>query len=120
MSQWRKKIGALGEDAAKDYLVENGFIIVERNYTCRYGEIDIVAKEQDTLVFVEVRAKTVKRYGLPEESIGKEKMKRLIKLVYHYLAKKNGMQKCRIDLIAVEIGRDNGRVNAIRHIRGIR
>ncbi|MGI6097696.1 MAG: YraN family protein [Dethiobacteria bacterium] len=124
MSHWRKRLGKQGEIAAKKYLLQKGYCILEENYTCDIGEIDIVAKEREELVFVEVRTKTGAEFGLPEESVDKRKLSKLVKLSYHYLAqfKKTHFkkeQKFRIDLIAVEMDRNTGKLRDLRHLKAI-
>jgi Holliday junction resolvase-like predicted endonuclease len=64
----RKQTGRQGEDTAAVYLLEKGYRIIERNWVCRTGELDIMAQDGDILVFVEVRARRGKRFGPPEES----------------------------------------------------
>ena len=76
----RRDTGILGEKLAKDFLKKRGYNIRETNYRCPEGEIDIVARHKDYLVFVEVRTKTSLEFGSPEESITltkKERLKRL-------------------------------------------
>ena len=65
----RKGTGVQGEQAAQDYLKKKGYRIVETNFRTRYSEIDIVARKKDTIIFVEVRTKTSRKFGSPEESV---------------------------------------------------
>ena len=69
MTFQRKKLGRQGEDAAACYLEKSGYTLLRRNYTCRLGEIDIVAMDRDVLVFVEVRSRSSEGYGLAQESV---------------------------------------------------
>ena len=69
----RRVTAALGEAAAAQYLAHVGYTIVERNYRCRTGEIDLVAWDGDQLVFVEVRTCSSARFGTPEESVTRSK-----------------------------------------------
>lgn len=119
MSRWRKNIGELGEAAAQKYLQEKGYKIIAQNYTSRTGEIDLIAKEKGTLVFVEVRTKTSAKLGLPEESITREKMKRLTRLARQYMAHQKKETQSRIDLVAVELDSSSKKVHQIRHLKGI-
>ena len=108
MKRSRKDIGRLGENLAADYLKKQGFIIVETNYRCPTGEIDIIAQQEDCLVFIEVRTKTGAGYGSPEESLTDPKKKHMIDSAYTYLEKKNKLQSnWRIDFIAVELDHNN-------------
>jgi putative endonuclease len=75
MSLIRKQTGNKGEDLAADYLVAAGYRIVGRNYRCPFGEIDIVAEEGKTLVFVEVKSRRNDAYGSPQTAVGLEKQR---------------------------------------------
>jgi len=80
----RKDTGILGEKLAKDFLKKWGYHIKETNYRCREGEIDIVARHKDFLVFIEVRTKKSLEFGSPEESITPTKMERLMTVASRY------------------------------------
>ncbi len=104
----RKEIGRLGETLAAEYLKNNGLIIIETNYRCHFGEIDIIAQEDNCIVFTEVRTKTGSVFGTPEESVTNTKKKHLIETAYIYLEEKDKQQSdWRIDFIAVELDRKN-------------
>lgn len=98
----KRKTGNYGEDLACKFLEERGFKIVERNYFYGHGEIDIITKDGDELVFVEVKYRTNDEYGPPELSISKGKQRLVRRTAEAYLYE-NGIkdQKCRIDLIAI-------------------
>ena len=100
----RRDIGILGEKLAKDFLKKRGYRIIETNYRCPEGEIDIVAKHGDYLVFTEVRAKTSLEFGSPEESITPAKMEKLRAVAYHYQQTHSNLpQLWRIDVVAIEL-----------------
>lgn len=100
----RKQLGDLGEKIAGDYLKKHGYKLVERNYHCREGEIDIVARQKNTLVFVEVRTKTGAGFGTPEESVTRAKKDKMIAAAFKYLqAHDRVTDDWRIDLVAVEL-----------------
>lgn len=80
-----KTIGRKGEDAAKRYLQDKGYLILDRNWTCRMGEIDIVAKRDDTLVFIEVKTRTNIERGLPEDAVGAKKRRKYECIAAMYL-----------------------------------
>lgn len=102
----RKQIGRQGEDLAVAYLLSQGYRIVERNWRCPTGELDLVAAWGETLVFVEVRTRSGLRFGLAEESITPAKQARLVELAQAYLQEKSlPLQPWRIDVIAVQLGR---------------
>ena len=82
-----RTIGNYGEELACQYLKKQGYKILERNYRIRGGEIDIVARDQDYLVFVEVKARYSHEYGLPSESITPWKIKALLKTALFYIQK---------------------------------
>ena len=102
----RRDTGLRGEKLAKDFLKKRGYRILETNYRCPRGEIDIVAKHKDFLVFTEVRAKTSSEFGSPEESITSAKKARLKATAWHYRQEHDGLpQLWRIDVVAVELDR---------------
>jgi putative endonuclease len=112
----KRDTGKMGEKLACEFLGHNGYDIVERNYRCPEGEIDIIARQQDTLVFIEVRTKTSRRFGGPEESITPVKAARLRTLAAHYGQSHEGLPEARrIDVVAVEMT-GNGRASRIEII----
>ncbi len=100
----RRDVGILGEKLARDFLKKWGYRILETNYRCPEGEIDIVARHKDYLVFVEVRTKKSLEFGSPEESITPTKRKRLIAIASHYQQIHNNLPPLwRIDVVAIEL-----------------
>jgi putative endonuclease len=100
----KQETGRLGEDLACQALKKKGYRILERNYRCRYGEIDIVARKSDCLVFVEVRTKTGTAFGTPEESVTTQKKQRLTASVMSYLESHGGLpEDWRVDFVAVDL-----------------
>ncbi|HSL89064.1 MAG TPA: YraN family protein [Ignavibacteriaceae bacterium] len=100
----KKTIGQEGEDIAADYLVNNGFEMITRNYRYGHGEIDIIAKDKsnDYLVFVEVKTRKNLEYGEPEYAITKSKVKQLKKIAESYVYEKDIKEvECRFDVIAI-------------------
>ena len=101
----RRDTGILGEKLAKDFLKKRGYHILETNYRCPHGEIDIVAKDKDSLVFIEVRAKRSPEFGSPEESITSAKKEKIRATAYHYQQNHDDLPlSWRIDFVAVELG----------------
>ena len=94
--------GRVGESLAADALVARGYSVLEANYTCRQGEIDLVCRHGDYLVFVEVRSRADEEHGLPEETVGPVKRRRIIQAARHYLMVK-GLDDvpCRFDVVAI-------------------
>jgi len=104
----RKDRGDLGEALAKDFLKKKGYRILETNYRCPQGEIDIVAVQKKCLVFVEVRTKSNLNFGTPEESITPAKKQHLKQSAYHYQQNHTGLPDAwRIDMVAVELDSGN-------------
>jgi putative endonuclease len=92
------------EDLAAQFLQDSGFTILDRNYTIRAGEIDLVCDDHGTLVFVEVRARADSELGAPEETISDEKQRRIITAARHYLLAKGideESTECRFDVVAI-------------------
>ena len=100
----RSRLGQVGEELAARFLGEQGYEIVERNFRCPAGEIDIVAKEGECLIFVEVRTRRGRALGTPEESVNPRKQRKLIELGQTYLnTRELGEIDWRIDVVAVEL-----------------
>jgi putative endonuclease len=107
----KKEIGAWGEKIAAGWLAERGCEIVARNVRTPYGEIDIVAQEDDLTLFVEVKTRASKRLGPPEISITRKKQSHMLASAEYYAAQR-GIDHWRIDVIAVE-GNSGGAKPAI-------
>ena len=104
----RRDTGILGEKIAGDYLQKRGYRILETNYRCPHGEIDIVARHGDYLIFIEVRTRKSLRFGSPEESITRAKRQKLIATAWHYRqAAADPPPLWRIDAVAVELNHRN-------------
>ncbi len=100
----RRETGIRGEKLAKDFLKKRGYRILETNYRCPEGEIDIIARHKDSLVFIEVRTKTSLEFGSPEESITPAKRERLRTTASRYRQTHNDLPLLwRIDVVAVEL-----------------
>ena len=100
----RRDTGILGEKLAGDFLKKRGYRILETNYRCPEGEIDIVARHKDYLVFIEVRTKTSREFGSPEESITSAKKERVRASAAYYQQMHDNLPPLwRIDVVAVEL-----------------
>jgi putative endonuclease len=112
----RQALGRKGEEVAVDFLKKQGYRIIKRNYRCRAGEIDIIAKQGSSLVFVEVKTRRSTHFGLPEEAVSYEKKRHLTRVALgyftHYRIKET---KCRFDVVSVVMN-ENG-VKEIRLIK---
>ena len=112
----RAVTGNLGEQLAASHLERLGISVLERNYRCRAGEIDLVAQDGEELVFVEVRTRTSTAFGLPEDSITPRKQRKLAECALSYLAAHTAHGRpWRIDVIAVQL--DRGRVVRLDHYK---
>lgn len=96
----RIKVGQAGEEMAVRYLEEQGYEILERNYRCRLGEIDIIAQDGDCIVFVEVKARGTTNYGYPEAAVGFFKQRKIAMVALHYLQNR-GPVNARFDVVAI-------------------
>lgn len=105
----RRDTGRLGEKLAQDFLKKRGYRIIETNYYCPGGEIDIIAKHRDCLAFVEVRTKRSREFGSPEESITAGKVKKLKAAAAYYCQTHDNLpQSWRIDVVAIELNSKSG------------
>lgn len=113
--KYKHKLGVKGEEIAINFLLGKQYKILQQRYRCPDGEIDIVAEKDSILVFVEVKCRTSRKFGLPEEAVTPKKRDKLRKTVDYYLHEKNVRDSiCRIDLIAIEIPQF-GATPIIRH-----
>ena len=111
--------GYYGEDLACQYLKKQGYQILERNYRIRGGEIDIVCKDGDYLVFVEVKARYSREFGPPAESITPWKIKSLKKTALFYVVKNHwGNKPYRLDVVTLDFvdDRENPKIELIKNI----
>lgn len=104
MKTQNKQTGKRGEDLAAAHLSTKGYDILERNFSNKFGEIDIIAQDGATIVFTEVKTKVGTDFGLPEEMVGSGKLQRIRHMATLYL---NGIEtRCRIDVVAIVLDRD--------------
>ena len=103
MTYERQRLGIVGENLAARELASRGYAILERRYRTEYGEIDIVARDGDTLVFVEVRARASAEFGTAAESITDAKKRRVARMAVDYIARHHVADtECRFDVVAVD------------------
>lgn len=112
-------IGNKGEDIACEYLIKNGYKIVERNFRIPGGEIDIIARHNDELIFCEVKTRKSQKFGYPEEAVTMHKMKRITRAIKKYLLI-SGLKKIyiRFDIIAVQLQGDTAHYS-LNHLKNI-
>jgi putative endonuclease len=114
---YKRQLGGRGEEIAAAYLSQRGYVILDRNWRCSAGELDIVACEGETLVFVEVRTRRGDRFGSAEESVTRAKQARLVELAQTFLQEKRlADRNWRIDVMAIELD-PGGRVKRLNLIR---
>ncbi|MDO9516236.1 MAG: YraN family protein [Syntrophales bacterium] len=108
--------GTKGEDLAAACLKKEGYRIVERNYRCLYGEVDIIAMDKKDVVFVEVKGRESDSFGSPEEAVGPAKQKKISKVALHYLQEKGlGEHNARFDVVAIRFMPQGSQVQLIRN-----
>lgn len=115
----RQELGAFGEQVAVEHLQALGLRIVQRNWRCRYGELDVIAADADgTAVFVEVKTRTGDGFGGVEQAVTPQKVRRIRRLAGLWLADQGtGWPRVRIDVIGVRLGRQ--RTPEVLHLRGV-
>ncbi len=114
MTKERKSLGKCAEGIAKAFLKKEGYRILEENYSCPWGELDLVALEEEVLAFIEVRSR--KGHGNPEASIDMAKQRQIVKAAHFYLSQKGWEGDCRFDVVAVRVSRD-GKLESMELIR---
>lgn len=114
---WRRKLGNWGELVAATYLEAHGYTVLARQWRCERGEIDLVVRDGDEWVFVEVRTRRGESAGTPEASITPKKAQRLLQLAQEYLlAHQLEDVNWRIDLMAIQLD-ESGKLVRCDHLR---
>lgn len=116
MTEKRISLGKRGEGIAVSYLKGLKYKIVERNYTCKFGEVDIIAKDRNTLTFIEVKTRSSLEYGHPYQVVNKRKQHQISKVALNYI-NKNDLQDmdARFDVVAVQISPEGEKVELIKN-----
>lgn len=102
-----REFGASGENIASNFLQKQGYCILAKNYRCRLGEVDLVARDGKTLAFVEIKFRHGTTYGLPQEAVTYRKQRKIVKVALHYLKKNHSTllrMNCppvRFDVVAI-------------------
>ncbi len=110
-------LGDKGEQTAAEFLEREGYEILHRNYRFGRGEVDLIARKDGTIVFVEVKTRSSDRYGEPEEAVTPEKIRRIRRIASAYLSQRRiGECDCRFDVVAVVFGVDGP---TVRHTQDI-
>jgi putative endonuclease len=117
MPDRRQTLSRAAEDAAAEFLERSGLAVVERNVRFTHGEIDLVCRDGDVLVFVEVKCRQARWGDAPSAAVSGLKQWRLTRLARHYLKwRRLGQPRCRFDVVAVTA--EGSEVRAVRHLRG--
>lgn len=116
MRNLRQLLGQRGERHAAKYLKQKGYKVVTANYRCKYGEIDIIAKDADILIFIEVKTRTNTNFGGPAAAVDYRKQQQISKVAHHYLVTyhHNDDVDVRFDVICILSPKD--RTTKIEHI----
>jgi putative endonuclease len=107
----RQALGMSGEDLACAELQRRGYVIVERRYRTRFGEIDIIAKDGPTTVFIEVKARMTQEFGGAAAAMTRWKQRRIARMAVDYLARQNLQDcPCRFDVVAIDFNESEPRI----------
>lgn len=116
MTSDNKQVGLTGERLASDFLKKKGYKLIGHNFLIRGGEIDLIVQDHETVVFVEVKTRRTKAYGLPEEAVTSYKIAFLKRASQFYCARYNLFNRpLRIDVVVIELNPTN-QVDRIEHI----
>ena len=116
-------VGQLGEDLASQYLIDHGYKIIDKNFHTRFGEIDLIAQKvgqptlDDEILFLEVKTRTSKLFGYPEQAVDAKKIKHLLEAIKIYRQVNQRNNFWRLDIISIEIV--NGEVKDLRWFKDV-
>ncbi len=111
----KKELGKKGEEVAIRFLKKRGYRLIEKNYVCKMGEMDIIAKEKDTLVFIEVKTRTSTLFGPPQLAVHSSKQRQLSKVALNYLKEKKLEDvKARFDVVAILLEQKGEKIELIK------
>jgi len=112
----QQKFGESSENLAVWYLKQNGYKIIEQNYRNRMGEIDIIAREKKSIVFVEVKSRRSIRYGSPKWAVTPKKQRKISMVALYYLKSTKQIDtKARFDVVAITSNRDEPQIEIIKN-----
>ena len=116
MSRKRINFGISGEQIAIDFLKQNGYCILKTNYKLKVAEIDIIAKDKDTVCFIEVKARSSADYGLPQEAVSAAKQRKISKAALFYLKENKSLDKdARFDVVSIVWASDAPKIELIKN-----
>ena len=111
-----KNIGDMGEKKAVKFLKKKGYKILETNFKTNFGEIDIIAKKDEYICFVEVKTRSTDDFGEPREAVDFYKQKKITSVAQYYITKQKDDVLCRFDVIEVKYKKENLKITEINHI----
>ncbi len=112
----KKDLGRKGEEVALRFLKKKGYRIIETNYVCKLGEMDLIAKEKDTLVFIEVKTRTSMQFGPPQLAVTNFKQRQLSKVALNFLKEKKLEDvKARFDVVAILLSQKGEEIELIKN-----
>ena len=116
MSEQQRAVGKAGEDTAVKYLQKQGYRILERNFRCRFGKIDLIARDKGVLVFIEVKTRRSHAFGPPAMAVTPEKQRHLIKASQVFMSR-TGRQHdvCRFDVVTIQMGSSEPCIEIIKN-----
>lgn len=116
MAEHQQRLGRVGEQAASQYLQAQGYRILEQNYRCRFGEIDLIAQDGPVLAFIEVKTRQSRSFGAPAAAVTLRKQRHIIKSAQVYLARMGNEQVvCRFDVVTIELDLQQPRIEIIKN-----
>lgn len=116
MAEHQQRLGRVGEQAAIQYLQAQGYRILEQNYRCRFGEIDLIAQDGPVLAFIEVKTRQSRTFGPPAAAVTLRKQHHIIKAAQVYLARRGNEQVvCRFDVVTIELDLQQPRIEIIKN-----
>ena len=115
-----RKCGSFYEQKAANFLAAKGYIILEKNFRCKFGEIDLIALDREALVFAEVKYRSGRTSGYPEEAVSFYKQRKISQTADYYCMKNKISERAdrRFDVIAIDGGNIRHHVNAFMYCRG--
>ncbi|MDV4151184.1 YraN family protein [Clostridium sp. AL.422] len=117
MKKYNKDIGNYGEDLALDYLNKIGYKLITRNFRCRNGEIDLIFKFEELIIFIEVKSRYSYHFGIPREAVTYLKQKQIFSISKYFLYKYKLLNyNCRYDVIEIYFNKNNNSYY-IEHIK---
>jgi putative endonuclease len=111
-----KELGSAGERMAAEFLRRKGYRILERNYRTPYGEIDLIARDKQEIIFIEVRTRRQEKFGTPTESLTRDKISHWERAASFYLQKENGFDRpFRFEFVGIDLSGETPRISLVKN-----